>query len=124
MKSTSSSTKAEPLRGEIWDVDLNPTIGAEMSKIRPVVVLSSDALRSLPLRLVAPVTEWKDHYRGTMSHIPVKAQKWNGLIKDSAVDTLQLRCLSLERFRRKRGILSADQLEEIILSVAAVIEYQ
>lgn len=44
-------------RGEIWLVNLDPTIGAEIRKTRPVVVISSNAVGTLPIRLVAPLTE-------------------------------------------------------------------
>jgi len=38
-------------RGEIWLVNFDPAIGAEIRKTRPVVVVSSDAIRTLPIRL-------------------------------------------------------------------------
>jgi mRNA interferase MazF len=47
----------------------------------------------------------------------------NGLTKTSAVDTLQIRGMDLQRFIQKLGRTSAPTLEEIVLSVAAVIEY-
>lgn len=50
-----------PSRGEIWLVNLEPTIGAEIRKTRPVIVVSSDAVGALPIWLVAPLTEWKDY---------------------------------------------------------------
>ena len=40
-------------------MNLDPTIGAEIKKIRPVIVISSDAVGKLPLKLVVPITEWK-----------------------------------------------------------------
>lgn len=120
----SSTTKAFPMRGEIWDVDLDPTRGAEIKKVRPVVVVSSDALRSLPLRLVAPITGWQDKFNGKFSHVRLKPLKKNGLDKDSAVDTLQLRGVDIDRFRKKRGMLTVDEMEEITCSIAAVIEYK
>jgi len=43
-------------RGDIWKVNLDPTIGAEIKKTRPVVVVSSDAVGALPIKLVAPLT--------------------------------------------------------------------
>jgi len=46
-------------RSEIWSVNLDPTIGAEIRKIRPVVVVSSDAVGVLPIKLVAPLTSGK-----------------------------------------------------------------
>ena len=32
-----------PKRGEIWQVDLDPTVGSEMQKSRPCVVINADA---------------------------------------------------------------------------------
>jgi len=37
-------------RGEIWKVNLDPTIGAEIRKTRSVVVVSSDAVGVLPIK--------------------------------------------------------------------------
>lgn len=105
-------------------VDLEPTIGAEMKKIRPVVVISSDALRSLPLRLIAPLTAWKQYFEGKFSHVRIIPSTRNGLSKTSAVDTLQLRGVSIERFQSKKGVLTANQMEEITSAIAAVVEYQ
>jgi len=47
-------------RGEIWLTNLEPTIGAEMRKIRPVVIVNDDEAGTLPLRIVVPITDWKD----------------------------------------------------------------
>jgi mRNA interferase MazF len=42
-----------PKRGEIWLVNFDPTIGAEIKKVRPAVVISSDAVGKLPIKLMA-----------------------------------------------------------------------
>jgi mRNA interferase MazF len=78
-------------RGEIWMVNLDPTIGAEIRKTRPGVVVSSDAVGVLPIKLVAPLTEWKDYLAQNVWHVKVVPDSVNGLDKTSAVDTLQLR---------------------------------
>jgi len=39
-------------QGEIWLIDLEPTVGAEMKKIRPAVIINDDALGRLPLKLL------------------------------------------------------------------------
>ena len=46
-----------PLRGEIWWVDLDPTRGSETAKVRPAVVVNIDAVSTLPVRLVDPLTD-------------------------------------------------------------------
>ncbi len=37
-----------PKRGEIWLVNLEPTIGAEIKKTRPTIIISSDVIGKLP----------------------------------------------------------------------------
>ncbi|HET6343099.1 MAG TPA: type II toxin-antitoxin system PemK/MazF family toxin [Gemmatimonadota bacterium] len=49
---------SEPLRGEIWEFDLNPTRGREQRGIRPCLVVSTDALnRSIfGTVIICPIT--------------------------------------------------------------------
>ena len=56
-------------------------------------------------------------------HVRIDPDATNGLSKVSAVDTLQLRGMDRQRFVRKLGDAAPTQLEEIVLAVAAVIEY-
>ncbi|MDJ1182434.1 type II toxin-antitoxin system PemK/MazF family toxin [Roseofilum sp. BLCC_M143] len=49
----------KPKRGEIWQVNLDPTLGDEIRKTRPAIVVSANAIGKLPLKLVVPVTDWK-----------------------------------------------------------------
>ena len=56
-------------RREIWLVNLEPTLGAKIRKTRPVVIVDSDAIGMLPIRLVAPITEWKDYFAGNQGHL-------------------------------------------------------
>ena len=51
-----------PLRGEIWLVQFDPSVGAEIRKLRPAVVISLDAIGRLPLRIVVPLTDWQDPF--------------------------------------------------------------
>ncbi|WP_201775966.1 type II toxin-antitoxin system PemK/MazF family toxin [Leptolinea tardivitalis] len=41
-------------RGEIWLINFDPTIGAEIKKTCPVAIVSSNAIGKLPLRIVVP----------------------------------------------------------------------
>ena len=43
-----------PRRGEVWDVDLDPTIGTEIQKTRPAVVVNINSIKHLKIRLIAP----------------------------------------------------------------------
>ncbi len=110
-------------RGEIWLVNLDPTLGAEIQKTRPVVVVNSNSIGVLPIRLVAPITEWKDYFLGNIWHVKLEPNSANGLTKLSAVDTLQLRGIDTLRFIRKLGEVSPQMMKAIIVAIAAVIQY-
>lgn len=114
----------QPKRGEIWYVNLDPTVGAEIRKQRPVVVINSDAVGRLPIKLVAPITGWDNRFGKNFWHVKIDPDKANGLAKRSAVDTLQLRGIDVRRFVRMTGRVSSSQMEEITAAIAAVIEYQ
>ena len=118
------STSSHPARGEIWQVNFDPTIGAEIQKTRPAIVISSDAVGSLPIKLVTPVTTWDSTFVGKIWLVKISPDASNGLTQDSAVDTLQIRCVDVRRFIRKIGSVSPIVMEDIAAAVAIVIEYQ
>jgi mRNA interferase MazF len=112
-----------PLRGEIWIVNFDPTVGREIQKTRPAVVVSSNAAGKLPIKLIAPITDWKSYFAQNFWHVKIEPDSTNGLSKVSAVDTLQLRGMDTQRFIQKIGIVSDTTMTEIALAIAAVIEY-
>lgn len=114
---------ATPKRGEIWRVNFDPTIGTEIKKTRPAVVISSDAVGRLPIKLVAPITDWKDYFSNNLWHVKISPTAENGLSKLSAVDTLQLRGMDTQRFIEKLGTVDEITMEEILLAIVAVIEF-
>ncbi len=113
-----------PKRSEIWLVNLDPTVGAEIQKTRPAVVISSDFIGKLPLKLVVPITDWKDSFASDLWHVRLDPTNQNGLSKPSAIDALQTRSLDTRRFVRKLGLLTASDLQEVTRAIAAIIEYQ
>ena len=111
-------------RGEIWRVGSDPTVGSELKKTRPAVVISSDAVGKLPVRLVAPFTGWQEYFEGNLWHVQVSPTRQNGLEKESAVDALQVRSVDTSRFVEKLGRMHPPRLEEVVTAVALVIEYR
>ena len=111
-----------PQRGEIWLVNFDPTLGSEIKKVRPAVVISSNAVGRLPIKLVAPITDWKPYFEQNLWHIKPELDTANGLSKTSAIDALQLRGMDVQRFIRKLGQLSDATLSEIAIAVVTIIE--
>jgi mRNA interferase MazF len=105
-------------------VDFNPTRGAEIQKQRPALVVNSDAIGRLPIKLVAPITGWKPAFAGNLWHVRVIPDRLNGLEKESVVDVLQLRGVAMERFIRYVGRAVPAMMEEVAAAIAAVVEYQ
>lgn len=113
-RGTSLSTDADSIkRGEVWLVRFDPARGAEIRKTRPAVVVSADGIGTLPLKLVAPLTEWSDSYVDNQWHVRVTPDAINGLTKISAVDLLQIRGMDVRRFSTKLGAMSAPTMLRI-----------
>ncbi len=49
-------------QNDIWLIDLDPTVGSEIKKTRPAVIVSDNSLVKLPLKNIVPLTDWKDRY--------------------------------------------------------------
>lgn len=124
METSLSINPPLPKRGEIWLVNLDPTVGSEIQKTRPAVIVSSDALGRLPLRLIAPITGWKDHFKGSIWHVRVDPDGRTGLSKTSSIDALQLRGVDTSRCMKRLGSLPPTVMEELVAAIAAVVEYQ
>lgn len=100
-------------RGEVWLINLDPTIGAEIKKSRPAIIVNDDAIGILPLKVIVPVTEWKEHYTAAPWLVRLLPNSENGLEKPSAADAFQIRSVSQQRFVRRLGRLSDAALKAI-----------
>lgn len=111
-------------RGEVWQVRLNPTEGSEINIERPCVVVNNDAIGVLPLKIIVPITEWKDRYSAAAWMIPLEASRGNGLTKKSTADTFQVRSISEERFVERLGAVTQEDLKRIEKGLAISLEIE
>ena len=109
-------------RGEIWLVNLDPTIGSEIRKMRPAVIISSDLVGILPLKIVVPFTDWKDRYASAAWMVRIDPDTSNGLSKSSAADGLQVRSVSQIRLTKRLGVLTPLQVAQIVQAVVNVLQ--
>jgi mRNA interferase MazF len=108
-------------QGEIWEVNLNPTIGAEIKKSRPCIIVNDNAMGILPLKIIAPITEWKEHYRNFPWMVQIKPGCGSGLSKISSIDCFQLRSISVERMINKIGGVEYIIIEQTKEAISKVI---
>ncbi len=108
-------------QGEIWLIDLDPTTGAEIQKTRPAVIVNDDALGRLPLKIIVPITDWKDRYEIAPWMVKILSTGGTGLAKDSAADCFQTRSVSERRFVKRIGVLPQSVMDEIKTGLSKVL---
>ena len=111
-------------QGEIWLLNLDPTVGAEIKKTKPAIIVSDDSLGKLPLKIIVPITDWKDRYEIAPWMIKLEPNSKNGLTKNSSADCFQVRSVSHERFVKKLGNISAIIMDEIKIGLAKVLSIE
>ncbi|AKG23468.1 type II toxin-antitoxin system PemK/MazF family toxin [Calothrix sp. 336/3] len=113
-----------PKRGEIWLVQLDPTVGQELQKTRPAVVINSELFATIPMRIVVPLTSWQPRFQERPFMVSIKRTEDNGLAQDSAGNLLQLRSVSTERFTMRLGQVSQAVLQEILAGLVICVDYE
>jgi mRNA interferase MazF len=93
---------AHAKRGDIWLVNLDPTVGSEIKKSRPCVIVSPQEMNSLRTVLIAPMSSkgFAAPFRVPLTHAGVK-----GLV---LLD--QTRAVDKARLVKKLGTVSAKTL--------------
>ncbi|OLC11947.1 MAG: PemK family transcriptional regulator [Candidatus Rokubacteria bacterium 13_1_40CM_69_27] len=102
-------TIARPLRGEVYFVAFDPTLGAEIRKTRPALLLQNDvANRSSPITIVAAITTKFDQELYP-TEVLVRAPE-GGLDTDSAILLNQIRSVDRRRLTRRTGRLTRETM--------------
>lgn len=108
-------------QNEVWLINLDPTIGAEIEKTRPAIIVSDNALGKLPLKVIVPITDWKVRYEIAPWMIKIEPDNNNGLTKNSSADCFQIRSVSQDRFVKKIGVISESIMEKIRIGLSKVL---
>ena len=103
---------AEVKRGDIWLVNLDPTIGHEIKKSRPAVIIQNNLGNKFsPITIIAPITSQKTEL---IYPFEVFLESRNtGLDKDSKVLLNQVRAIDKQRLVEKLGKVDEDTLSRI-----------
>ena len=106
---------------DIWMADLNPVKGSEQQGIRPVVIVSGNAMNdNLGICIVCPLSS---KIKNNAGDIVLTKDKINGLEQDFEVITFQIRTISKERLNRKLGELTKEQLETVKKGLSEILTY-
>ncbi|MBI4481321.1 MAG: type II toxin-antitoxin system PemK/MazF family toxin [Acidobacteria bacterium] len=101
-----------PRRGDVYWVSFDPTLGTEIKKRRPALILQNDiANRYSPITIVAAITsQVRDPGRPT--NVPVNAPE-GGLSSDSVVLLNQIRSVDKRRLGKRLGRLRPETMEHV-----------
>jgi mRNA interferase MazF len=101
-----------PRRGEAYLVSLDPTLGAEIQKTRPALIVQNDiANRASPITIVAAITASFDS-RLYPTEVLIRAPE-GGLDIDSVVLLNQIRSIDRQRLVRRLGRASSATMGRV-----------
>ena len=100
-----------PRRGEVWLVNFDPTVGAEIQKTRPALIIQNDVgNRVSPITIVAAITSTLKRVYPFQVRVPAGE---GGLDVDSVVTLNHIRSIDRQRLVRRLGALSKELLEAV-----------
>jgi len=111
-------------QGEIWLINLDPVVGAEIKKTRPAVIVNHNSLGKLPLRIIVPLTEWKDQFSKAPWRVKIEPDNKNGITKTSSLDCFQIRSVYEDRFIKKIGDITQPVSDQLKISLARVLSIE
>lgn len=123
MQRIGKQVNINPRRGEIWWVNLDPTVGQEIKKCRPAIVISSNLNNPIPLRIIIPVTTWQDKFINRPFMVRIVKDPMNKLDNDSAGNILQIRSVSTQRFIDQIGRVSEEVMQELLAGLVISVDY-
>lgn len=103
-------------RGEIYFANLDPTVGSEIRKKRPVIIVSNDANNKVASTVtIVPLTS---NIKKVYPFEVILQMQDSGLSKHSKAQCHQIRTISKIRIDKKVGVVS----REIMLKIDAAIK--
>ena len=109
---------------EIWIADLNPQVGTEAGKTRPVVVIQTDLLNKIPhpSTIICPITT---NVKKNSEILRVHLKKGTANLQQSCDIMIdQMRAIDNKRLTKKTGVLSESLIEKVKENIQIVLELE
>lgn len=107
---------------EIWMADLNPKVGTEAGKVRPVVVIQTNLINdSHPSTIICPITS-QIQPQSHILRVHLNPDRLSGLEKKSDIMVDQVRAIDNERLIKKIGIIDSSSAYELRENLKVVMD--
>ena len=108
---------SHPRRGEVFLVNFDPTVGFEIRKTRPALIVQNDiGNRHSPITIVAAITS-RIEAKLYPTEVLVRAGE-GGLDADSAVLLDQIRSIDRQRLLKRLGAVSSTTMARVDRALA------
>jgi mRNA interferase MazF len=109
---------------EIWLADLNPQIGTEAGKVRPVLVVQSDLLnkQNHPSTIICPITtSVQENSEILRVHI---SKGTSNILSNSDIMIDQIRAIDNSRFIKRIGLLPDNQINKVRENLCLILDIE
>lgn len=107
---------------DIWIADLNPRIGTEPGKVRPVIIIQSDFLNNIhPSTIICPITT---NVNPLAKVLRISLSNIAGLTKPSDILVDQIRSIDNKRFIKRLGSISLTLRLQLNTNLKIVLDLE
>lgn len=108
-------------KGDLYLADLNPRRGKEQSGLRPVVIISGNAMNDhYDLVITCPLSSKIKLFIGG---VVLEPSNENGLSVTSEILTFQVRSIAKDRLIKKIGTISMNEMETLVINLNKILKY-
>ena len=103
-------------RGDVWWVTFDPSIGGEIRKRRPAIIVSNNAANKYLIRVqVVPITSNTDRLFPSEAYITVAGKKGKAMAD-------QLATVSKQRLSKRIGSVSDDEMNMVVEAIKTQLD--
>ncbi len=111
----------QPKKWEVWLANLNPQLGTEPGKTRPVVVVQTDLLNEYhPSTIICPITTNVES-KSDILRVHLKPDE-GGVNQKSDILVDQIRAIDNRRFIKKLGIICTPNRQNLMKNIGVLLD--
>ncbi len=88
------------------------------------MILNAGHEKNLKLAIVTPITKWQNYWENNPFFVLLNPDEHNHLDKKSVDDCFQIRALSHQRFLKKIGSISEQDIDLVKQAIALILDME